>query len=313
MNDKKAYIIKISEYNPDLLRASLERIFKAFGGISNVIKSDWRVIVKPNLIAKRFESQTNPVLTVEIAKMIKETGANVIIADSPAWASIRYNARHSGLLELAEQADIPVRQLSKPKKVENPKGKYFRTLIISEDALKADAIINVPKLKAHQQLKLSGAVKNMFGCVPGKLKAWWHFHATSSDDESRFPIMIVETCEMLRPVFTIVDAIDAMEGFGPISGPLRKIGALIGSHNPIAADIVSAKLVNCELDSLPVLVAARHLGLKPVNFDEIELSGDTIDTICVEDFEFPELIPIRFSLVRVAKSVAKQLMSLKQI
>ncbi len=306
-NDNRVHIVKTDEYKPELLRESLERIFSAFGGIENIIKPNQRVIVKPNLIAKRFESQTNPVLTVELARMSKQAGADVIIADSPAWASIKYNAKHSGLLKLADKCDIPIRQLSKPLIVNNPQAKYFHRLIISKDALNADIIINVPKLKTHQQLKLSGGIKNMFGCVPGKLKAWWHFKGTQGNDESKFAVMIVETCLLLKPAFTIVDAIDAMEGFGPISGSLRHIGALIGSPNPVAADVVSARLVNCEIESVPILQATKKLGLSPDNFDEIDLTGDDIEQLIVKDFDFPELIPIRFSLVRVAKSIAKQI------
>ncbi len=308
MNERKASIVKIDEYKPDVLRFGLERMFNDFGGLSKVLGRARRIIVKPNLIAKRFASQTNPILTVEIAKMIKQEGLDVVIADSPAWASVEYNARHSGLLELANRYDIPVLQLDRPKTVDNAGGKYFRKLTISQDALEADAIINVAKLKTHQQVKLTGAVKNMFGCVSGKLKALWHFRATNSRDESKFPIMIVETCAFMSPVFTIIDAIDAMEGYGPISGNLRHIGAIIGSRNPIACDVVGAKLVDCDVDSLPILTAAKQLGFGPIDFDELELIGDDIDSICVSDFRFPELMPIRFSLFRVVKSIAKQMM-----
>jgi len=40
--------------------------------------------------------------------------------------------------------------------------------------MEADVVINLPKLKSHMQLTLTMGVKNLFGCVPGKMKAWWH-------------------------------------------------------------------------------------------------------------------------------------------
>ena len=56
-------------------------------------------------------------------------------------------------------------------------GDEFDNFLLSKEAMEADVVINLPKLKSHVQLTMSMGVKNLFGCVPGKMKAWWHMEA----------------------------------------------------------------------------------------------------------------------------------------
>ena len=87
----------------------------------------------------------------------------------------------------------------------------------------ADVIINLPKFKSHQQLKATFAVKNMFGCVSGKRKALWHFRKGGSVDD--FCELLIDIYRFLNPVLTIIDAVTAMDGPGPINGKARALGS----------------------------------------------------------------------------------------
>ncbi len=236
--------------------------------------------------------------------MAREYGGHVVIADSPAWGSIKGNAVNTGLYKLAGEAGIPIRELNHPEKVRGSESGY---LYISRQVLEADMIINVPKLKSHVQMKLSGGIKNMFGAVPGKRKAYLHFR----DGETlRFANMIIDTYNHIKPAITIIDAGDAMEGMGPISGNLKHIGAIIASTNGFAADMIACKLVDCEPDSVPILQAARQRNILP---GKIDILGEDPDNLRTLSFDFPELIPVRFSLIRVAQSIIKQVWKKRSI
>jgi uncharacterized protein (DUF362 family) len=296
-----AYVAGVKEYAPEAVRAALIDMIAALGGIQNYVKPGQRVLVKPNLIARRFESQTHPVVIIEVARLFREAGAQVVIGDSTAWNSVIENARNSGLLKLAQEYAIPILELKRPKKITI---KENRSLVISQDALDADVIVSVPKLKTHQQLKLTAGIKNMFGTVPGKRKALWHFRA--GGEPKHFGRMLVRTYQILKPVLTIIDAVDAMEGRGPISGPLRRLGALIGSADGFAAELAACELVTCDPKSLLIMQTARAMHLGPKDLSEVQLLGADLNALKVTDFKFPTLVPIGFSLPRVLKSILKQ-------
>jgi uncharacterized protein (DUF362 family) len=304
----RAYIAEVDNYSPEAVRAGLEEMIGSLGGMRRFVQQGQRVLIKPNLIAKRFESQTNPVVVVEVAKLALACGAEVGIADSTAWHSAMTNAKSSGLLAMAEANGIPVYELKRPRKIRQ-KGRY-QTLTVASEALEADVIINVPKLKAHQQLKLSAGIKNMFGCVPGKRKAVWHLRAGGHEPD--FGRMLMQTFLHFKPVLTIIDAIDAMEGKGPINGTLRHVGAIVGSESGLAAEVTACELINCDPMSLVTMQAAKEMGLGPTSLDQIELLGAELNKLKIDDFYFPPKMPIGFSLPRVVKSIVKQIWLLQK-
>jgi uncharacterized protein (DUF362 family) len=179
---------------------------------------------------------------------------------------------------------------------------------ISSVALDADVIINLPKLKTHQQLVATFAVKNMFGCVPGKKKAFLHF--AKGKREGDFCRMLIGIYSFLKPALTIIDGVVAMDGPGPIRGRARPLGWIIAGTDALALETICCKLVNIEPQGLPIIKTARQIGLGPLNPQEIKILGDNFPESPCTDFELPELIPIRFSLLHVCKSVCKQILLL---
>jgi uncharacterized protein (DUF362 family) len=175
---------------------------------------------------------------------------------------------------------------------------------LSSIALDADVIINLPKFKSHQQLTATFAVKNMFGCVSGKRKALWHFRRGA--EARRFCGLLIDIYRYLSPAVTIIDGVMAMDGRGPIRGRTRPLGWLIGGTDPIACERVCCELIGTRAEVMPVITTAREMRFGCADLERIEVVGDEMaDRICT-DFELPELVPIRFSLYRVCKSVAKQ-------
>lgn len=85
-------------------------------------------------------------------------------------------------------------------------------------------VIDIAKLKTHGMMGYSGAVKNLFGVVPGLLKP----ELQPLPGKEPFAEMLVDLCEYVHPDFSIIDAIDAMEGDGPTGGQKRFVGALVG-------------------------------------------------------------------------------------
>ena len=190
-------------------------------------------------------------------------------------------------------------------KTPNPRGQVYDHLVIAREALDRDGLINLPKLKTHCQLYMTGAVKNLFGCVAGKRKAWWHFKAGSYRDY--FPLMLVETARLLNARLHLLDAVLAMEGNGPASGTPRRAGLLLASEDPVALDRVACEAAGLDPARLRTLEAARALGWGETNLARIEIAGLPLAQARLErPLAEPKMMPIGFSLPRVVKSTLKQ-------
>jgi uncharacterized protein (DUF362 family) len=300
-------LTRCRNYDRALVAGALVRQFELLGGIERFVGRGDRVLIKPNLIApksRRRAVQTDPAVIVETARLLMEAGARPFVGDSPAWGSVFGCLKALGVLEELSAMSVPVLPLDRPRKCRVGSG--GTTVGISSVALDADVIINLPKLKTHQQLLATFAVKNMFGSVGGKRKAYWHFARGGRSD---FCELLIGIYRLLAPAVTIIDAVTVMEGPGPISGRPRQLGWLVGGTDPIACETVCCRLVGIDPDRLPMIRAARGLGFGSRWEDGVSVVGDDPPEPC-GDFELPRLIPVRFSLFHVARSVCKQVVLL---
>lgn len=297
---------RVESYDVDAVRAGLITVLDRLGGIGAFVPKSGRVLIKPNLLGAAAPAETHPVVCVELAKLIRDLGCTVAIGDSPAWSSMIPNARASGLAALADAARIPLIDLRRPTRIQPTRPDLCPWITVSRDVLDADAIVNLPKFKSHVQMGLSSSVKNLFGIVPGKRKAVWHFRL--GKDVRAFTHMIIATYLTAKPTLTIVDGIDAMEGMGPIRGSHRPLNVLIASADAFAADIVTAEIIGMTRDQLPTWKFGHELGLAPATLADLTLLGDAIDTFRVTDFNHPRRIPLAFTLPRVIRSIILNLL-----
>jgi len=302
-------LTRCEDYDPRRVARAVRCQFELLGGLERFVKRGDTVLIKPNFIAPRSHhvsaAQTHPAVILEVAGMLKDFGAKPFVADSPAWANAAACARVLELTEPLRKLGVPIRELDAPRKCRLGPGKP--RVGISSAALDADAIINLPKFKAHQQLVATFAVKNMFGCISGKHKALWHFRKGGNPDE--FYELLVDTYRYLHPVLTIIDGIVVMEGQGPIRGKSKPLGWLIGGADPMACEMVCCRLVDIEPGQVPIIRTARRVGFGCCDLGQIEVLGDALPPPC-RDFQMPELAPVKFSFTHVCRSIARQLLLL---
>ncbi len=305
--DTTVAVTRCENYDRAGVARALARQLELLGGFERFVKPGDRVLIKPNFIAPRSHrhaAQTHPAVVLEMARLLKDCGARPFVGDSPAWANVYSCARKLGLdTELARLA-VPLTQLNRPTACrlseKNPR------VAISSKALEADVIINLPKFKTHQQLLATFAVKNMFGCVSGKRKALWHFRRGRIEE---FCELLIEIYRYLAPAVTIIDAVAAMDRGGPIRGRDRQLGWLIGGTDPIACERICCELIGLTPEDVPIIRAAQALGFG-CRREQIELRGDDYSHLVCADFELPQLVPVRFSLPHLCRSVCKQIVLL---
>ncbi|MBN1972985.1 MAG: DUF362 domain-containing protein [Sedimentisphaerales bacterium] len=299
-------LTKCSDYNTKTVAHCLEKHFSLQGGLSKFIRHGDTVLLKPNFLTPGPRSaavQTDPAIIIETARLLKDFGAKPFVADSPAWSDVFACAKALELEEPLKKLGVPIKQLNKPKTYLI--GTSDTKVGISTVALDADAIINLPKFKTHQQLAATFAVKNMFGCVSGKRKAIMHFIKGNSSNE--FCELLINIFQFLNPVITIIDAVTVMDGPGPIHGRARPLGWIIGGTDPIALEIICAMLVDFEPTAIPIIETAKQLNFGCQDFEKIQILGDEFPKNICTDFQPAKQIPIRFTLPRVCKSICKQI------
>lgn len=293
-------------YNLPQLRISLQEVLEPLGGLAAFVKSGDRVLLKPNLLTGARPSKectTRPELVQAVAEEVIAAGGHPFIGDSPAFGSAKGVAEANGYLPMLETLNIPI--------VELHGGRYptqnsdFGDLRLSKEVMSADVVINLPKVKSHVQLTMTLGVKNLFGCVPGKMKAWWHMEA--GKDVKRFGEMLVETAQTISPNLTIVDGIIGHEGNGPSGGEPRSLGILAAAADVFALDRAVLEILQVNPEIVPTMAAAMRLGYCP-DWEDIEFPLCHPHELRVENWQLPDnLMPIDFGAPRVLRSTFKHL------
>jgi ferredoxin len=154
-----------------------------------------------------------------------------------------------------------------------------------------DKIITVSKLKTHGMAMYTGAVKIMFGAIPGVLKAEYHYKMPDLKD---FTNMLVDICTLTKPVLSIIDGVVGMEGEGPTGGNPIHSGVILASENPYNLDVVGAYAMGIKPHDVPTIQRCMERGLTTGNIKDIQIVGDSIDAF-KKTYKVPDIRTIRFA------------------
>jgi len=257
------------------------------GGIGKFVKKSDKVLLKINqLSAKKPEDAvtTHPLFVAAVIKEVRGAGGDPSVGDSPAMHSLETVAKKSGIYDICSEMNVPLVELDDPDVVEN-EGKRVRSFKISKKLQNFEVIINLPKLKTHSLTGLTCAVKNLFGCIPGKIKGGYHLRFQNPHD---FSEMLLDLHEVIKPNLTIVDGVIGMEGQGPGAGDPREIGVIIAGENALAVDTVVMSIVGMRDKEVPTVFFAKKRGFPGAYMNNIEVVGVEIQKVRVKNFKRPK-------------------------
>ncbi|MGL6297888.1 MAG: DUF362 domain-containing protein [Methanobacteriaceae archaeon] len=144
---------------------------------------------------------------------------------------------------------------------------YFK-YPIAKRVIDSDFVINLPKAKTHGLTLYSGAIKNMYGAIPGLTKVDFH---RKSPLPSEFAERVVDIFELSKPNLNIYDAVVGMECMGPSGGDLKDIGLILASVDALAVDSWLCNYLGKKPDSVPILKIAKERSLGEGNLDNINI------------------------------------------
>jgi uncharacterized protein (DUF362 family) len=274
-------VLSAQERYPDLVavkggtpRAMFERGIREIGGMGRFVKSGQTVVIKPNMswdLTPEYAANTSPELVAAVVKQCKDAGAKKIIVVDHSIEYWENAGKNSGILTAATGAGAMYAPAEKEGYYQKLaiKGKRLKELKIHEALLECDVFINVPVLKHHGGAGLTGAMKNLMGCV-------WDRQAYHS---SGLQTCIADFLYAKKPHLNIVDAYRVITKNGPRGGSLAnvaQIGSLIISPDIVAADTAASMLVGRKQGEVECLRIAAEAGFGQLDLSKLAISRITV-------------------------------------
>ena len=291
----KVALLECPKYDLNILK---EKIIEGFSliGFDPAQFQNKNVLLKPNLLTGAGPEKavtTHPVFFQAVAQIVKTNGGIPMLAENPAAKPLQKILSSVGYQEIIAAEDILVGDMRETEVLLIDKPLKFKRFSISKPFFTADIIVNLPKLKTHSLTRLTGAVKNFLGVIPGLNKSQWHVKAPSAEE---FSELLLDLNECLFTGFKppkkflhIMDAIVGMEGEGPgPSGSPRFIGAILVSEDPLALDMAAARLIGMDFGEIHTLTGGfkRPFGLSSP--DELIIEEGKSRVSPLVDFNFPK-------------------------
>jgi uncharacterized protein (DUF362 family)/Pyruvate/2-oxoacid:ferredoxin oxidoreductase delta subunit len=286
---------KVPDYDRLRVKDGLIRLLAPLGGMGAFVHPGERVLIKPNMLSAKAPEKavtTHPEVLRGVIELVKEAGGVPLVGDSPGVGSCRRVAEKSGILRAVEESGAELVEFVDP--VELTGQGLFKRFVVARPYMELDRLINIPKLKTHEMMTMTCAVKNLFGAIIGTSKAGWHLKAGA--DREMFSRMLLEIYLLRKPDLNIVDAVIAMEGNGPGSGNPRHVGLLLGGINPVAVDVIAAECVGIPRNLLHIEQMAAKLLLDGADRGDIRTVGAPLEETRVTGFRLPHVTDVQFGL-----------------
>ncbi len=281
-----------STYNPADVESALDAVLSPLGGMTAFVSPGQRVLLKVNLLSRAVPERavtTHPEILRAVIRACRRCGGDVTVGDSPGGpnsaAQWRHISQDSGLGAVCAEEGVPLILFDDDcVRIAAPGGSLYGSFTLGRAVVDTDVLITLPKFKTHGFMMFTGAVKNLFGCIPGLDKAQYHLKVPDRDD---FGDMLVDLMLACRPSLAIMDAIVGMEGEGPAGGTPRQVGAVLASADCVALDVIASSMAGLDPMEVYSNKAAARRGLGPASADEVDVVGDDWRELAPKGFALP--------------------------
>jgi uncharacterized protein (DUF362 family)/ferredoxin len=275
-------LVRCGDYEQATVDEAVGRGLELLGGLEPYVRTGEHILLKPNLLVGASPEglvSGHPTVFRAVAQQLRAAGAELSYGDSPAFGGAAGAARKAGIAAVAEELGIRLADLSNGRTVSFSEGRLIKQFTIADAVLDADGIVSLPKLKTHGLMRITGAVKNQFGCIPGLLKGEFHARMNTMD---RFGQMLVDLNRLVRPRLFIMDGVIAMQGNGPRGGDARPMSVLLFSTDPVAMDATVCRMIALDPMLVPTVRFGEAWGLGQAA--DVEIVGDPLSSFVDRDF-----------------------------
>lgn len=215
------------------------------------------ILLKPNLISSTGPSLacTHSEFVAGAALWFLDQGARVLVGDSPAFGNAAKVCKVHRISEALRGLDVKLVDFASPVRMELAGG---GSVTVAREALECDLFVGLPKIKAHKQLFVTMAVKNMFGIVKGVNKAM--LHMVHGDSHERFAAIILDLVSFFPSQLHLADGIEVMHRSGPLDGSSLALKCVAAARCPIALDTAMLNILELDPNRSPLWRLASRKG-----------------------------------------------------
>ena len=278
-----------NDYQPENVAQAIDEVLAQLGGLEQFVPANAKVFVKVNLVREMSPDKcgtTHPEVVVALCKQLEKITPNVTVGDS--CAGLYTKGVLNSVYNKCKLTEVEARTSAKlNKNFDTETVDYHGEVLTNCDIigafLDADVVINVAKLKTHSFAGYTGAVKNLFGLIPGLVKVEMHSRFPDLGD---FCSLLCDIEQYARPktVLHLMDGVIGMDGEGPTNGKPKFIGQILASPNPYALDAVAVSLFANPME-MPLLQVAVRRGLLDKDFGNIDFDFDSWKNSYITDFD----------------------------
>ncbi len=275
------------------------KIYRAEEDISGIIKEavakaglrgKKRIYIKPNLSHPEYLPGvvTCPEVMRQVVELLRDGNSEVIVGESngfnyPCWTAFQ----KTGVQDAVKAAGGEVINLSEDKVVEVKfqTNTALKRLYLPKTIIDADAVVDLPLMKTHEFMAYSGAIKNLFGCIPSNRRIYLHPY---------LPEVFYRLYTLFKPALTIMDARTGIEGNGPTKGKPVKMDLFLTGNDALAVDIIAAKVMKLDWKGTYLKYIADKTGF---DTDAIQVEGLSVKEV-EHRFEPPRIdLPVKAQMM----------------
>ncbi len=309
-------VVSVVKIKDDNVSYAVEEAIDLLGGIDAVARDKQRIMLKPNLVSPDPRCTTKPEVVKALASIMKNAGREVFIGEGSA-AAPGFNVNEEGIhfskdpgildpmqqyvydqlgyTEMAKSLEIPLINLHTGEmvEVEVPDAFVYDKIVVHKSLSEIDLLCSVPMMKTHVLARVTLGMKNLIGLYPGSVYCSVRSCVHNASLEKGSPCVSFEILDMVKacpPGLTVIDGSTSMEGNGPTDGDLVKTDLIIAGTNPLATDMVAAKIMGFHKNEVATFAMAIRSGMKPATMDNIEIRGESLETVQMA-FKRPEMVP----------------------
>ena len=252
-------------YDLETVTAAVRTHFARFS-LGDRLGPEVPVVIKPNLVIRRRPEEfttTHPTLVEAAILCLKEYGVtDITLAESPGGlyteGALRTIYDGCGMTEVCRRHGITLNFDVTSKECHRPENRLVKTFPIISPVAHAAFFLEICKLKTHAMTGMSGAVKNLFGTIPGLTKPEFHWRFPNQED---FCEMLLDLSQTVSPDFALVDAVESMEGNGPSGGTVFRTEMTFASDNIYELDSFLSTFIGSSPKEIPTVRLAVKRGL----------------------------------------------------
>jgi uncharacterized protein (DUF362 family) len=299
-------VVSIVKVEGDRVEDAVRHAIELAGGLEAVIPPGSSVLIKPNVVSPSPSGSgriTDAQVTGAVTKVVLERNPGRVVIgegssvgyDFPGRKDSMHCLEVSGTAAVARRLGVELVDLNRDEQVQVRAQSAFvmERFAVARAAWGADVIVDLPVIKTHVRTGITCGLKNMKGVLPGDWKKRTHQLGLDRG--------IVDLNRVVKPHFTVVDAIVGMGGTWQYPEDCVRLGCIVAGADVVAVDAVCATIAGFDVDQILHVQLAAQEGLGVADLERIEVRGGAIANVARRFVPYHEAAQDRFGAARIVE------------